>query len=315
MAIRWPETVDEILAGDQVVALAFPTPESGVVITPMTHFGTRDQAAGTVTVNSSVAMWQKLDQISRDPCVALVFHTREHGFSNRPEFVLVQGTASLSEPVTDYPAALGANWERFDGPRGSGPVWDWWLRVHHTRVEIEVEAERVIVWPNLDCNGHPEVYGLPLSVSPPPAQRPPEGRPLDHARAAIRSNRLPHVLLGWVGVDRRLMVVPVGIGGVEEDGMILETPPGALPQGDRRAGLTAHSFSRHGVGQDQRVYTGWLEPQPALHQAGFMPYTETGHKLLPATLPYRLAVGFATRRGLRQARRAGAEDPTRHSDV
>ncbi|MGH3623247.1 MAG: hypothetical protein ACRDQ5_15855 [Sciscionella sp.] len=308
MATRWPDTVDEILAGDQMVALAFPTQERGVVITPVIHFGTRDHAAGTVTVNSSVAMWQKLDQINRDPNVALAFHTREHGFSGRPEFVLVQGTATLSEPMPGYPAALGENWERFGGPRASGPLWNWWLRVYHTRVEIEIVAERVIVWSNLTCTGPPEVYGSPLSVSPPPAQRPPEGRPIDHVRAALRVNRLSHVLLGWLGVDRRPTVVPVEIGGVEQDGIILETPAGTLPQGDRRAGLTAHSFSPHGIGQNQRVYTGWLEPQPAWHQAGFTPYTETGHKLLPAALPYRFAVGLATRRGLRQARRAGAQD-------
>lgn len=80
------------------------TPAGGVVLGPVTNFATHDRDAGTVTVNSSIGAWKKLERIRHNPRVALAFHTREHGFTDRPEYVLVQGTASLSEPIADYPA-------------------------------------------------------------------------------------------------------------------------------------------------------------------------------------------------------------------
>src|SRR3954451_12530880 len=135
---RWPDRVDEIIGGDQAVMLATVTPARGVVLTPVTNFGVRDRDAGTVTVNSSAGGWKKLERIGRDPHVALAFHTRLHGYADRPEYVLVQGTASLSAPLDDYPATLGADWERFDGPRASGPFWGPWLRPYYTRVVIDI---------------------------------------------------------------------------------------------------------------------------------------------------------------------------------
>ena len=57
MPFMWPDSVDEILYGDQAVALAYCTPASGVVIAPLTNFGIRDREAGTVTLNSSVGAW------------------------------------------------------------------------------------------------------------------------------------------------------------------------------------------------------------------------------------------------------------------
>jgi len=38
-------------------------------------------------------------------------HTRRHGANCRAECVLVQGKASLSETVADYPAVYSAAWE------------------------------------------------------------------------------------------------------------------------------------------------------------------------------------------------------------
>src|SRR3954470_14277950 len=94
--MNWPDNVDEILAGDQVVALAYCTPASGVVLTPLTNFGLRDRAAGTLTaVNSSVGVYRKLERIRANPRIALAYHTRTHGFTDRPEYLLVQGTAPL----------------------------------------------------------------------------------------------------------------------------------------------------------------------------------------------------------------------------
>src|SRR3954454_24846657 len=90
----WPDAVDEILGGDQVVMLASVTPARGVGLTPVTNFAIRDRAAGTITVNTSVGAWRKLERIQREPRVAVVFHTRAHARTRRPEYVLLQGKAT-----------------------------------------------------------------------------------------------------------------------------------------------------------------------------------------------------------------------------
>src|SRR2546422_3940797 len=94
----WPDGVDEILGSDQVVVFAHVTPMGGVVLTPLTNTGLRDRQAGAVSpVSSSVGMWRKLARIRQNPNVAVAYHTREHGFSDRPEYVLLQGKASFSD--------------------------------------------------------------------------------------------------------------------------------------------------------------------------------------------------------------------------
>jgi len=298
--MSWTDAIDEVLGGDQAIALAYATPADGVVLAPVTNFGVRDRAAGTVTVNSSIGMWRKLERIRRKPHVSLVFHTRRHGFSDRPEFVLVQGRAALSEPIPDYPAVLGSTWDRFDGPRATGAFWKWWLRAYYTRVEIAVAVERVLTWPDLACTGEPAVRGTPLPATEPAAQEPPArgtGPRLDAASAATRASELPDVLLGWIGADRFPVVVPVEITGGDESGMRLAAPGGAVPAGGRRAGLTAHAFTRHVLGQAQRIHTGWLEADRGTIR--YAPHTRAGHRLPPVPFLYRLAVGWGTRRGIR----------------
>jgi hypothetical protein len=309
--IPWPDTVDEILAGDQAVVLAHATPASGVVLTPVTNFGLRDREAGTIAVNSSIGMWKKLERIRRDPHVAVAFHTREHGSSDRPEYVLVQGEASfasLADPDA-WLGAMGENWERFGGqPRDVGLLWEWWLRAYHWRVNIEITVVRMIVWPDLGCRGTPEVHGAAQPGGPPGSQPPPArgtGPRIDHGRAAAKVKRLPNVLLGWVGADQHPLVVPVEIAGIEEGGIVLEASEGLVPPGGRRAGLTAHWFSRHVVGQRQRKHTGWLEARPAERRIVYAPHTEAGYRLPPWRFAYNIGAGFVTRRGLREGRRAG----------
>ncbi|MES9605965.1 pyridoxamine 5'-phosphate oxidase family protein [Actinomadura sp. NPDC000929] len=211
---HWPDTVDDIIGGDQAVILATVTPARGVVLTPATNFGARDRDGGTVTVNSSVGGWKKLQRIKREPKVALAFHARDHGYSDRPEYVLVQGTASLSAPLGDYPETLGAD----------------------------------------------------------------------------------------SGADGFPMVIPVSVIGDDQDGILLDPPPGILPDGGRRAGLTAHSFTKYVQGQHQRVHTGWLENGPEVRYA---PHTELAYRTPPSRLVYRLGVGAAMRVAHRRARRAG----------
>src|SRR4051812_38197329 len=240
MTDHWSDAVDAIIDGDHVVMLAYATPANGVVLLPVTNFGIRDRASGTVTaVNSSVGVWKKLDRIRRNPKVALAYHTREHAVHRRPEYVLVQGEATLSEPMPDYPSTILDTWERFEPWRDQGRVWAWWRRVYALRVAIEVRVERVLVWPALTRAGRPTVEGAPLPERPPEPQRPPRNGTaprLDHQRAAAKARSLPSVQLGWVGADGYPVVSPVCIGACEPGGIVLDTPAGALPPGGRRAG-------------------------------------------------------------------------------
>jgi hypothetical protein len=311
-SIGWSAEVDEIFAGDQAVMFAAVTPARGVVLSPLTNFGLRDRAHGTLSnLNSSVGMWKKLDRVRRNPQVAVAYHTREHGFSDRPEFVLVQGRATLTPPHTRYvysSDAIRASFERFAGgnPRG-GPLTSWWLRAWHERVGIEIDVERVIVWPDATCRGAAEVLGAPLPQEPPADQEPPAkgtAPRLDHRRAAHRAGRLPHVLLGWTGADGFPVVAPVRISGAGERGIALEAPPGLVPEGSRRAGLTAHRFSRYVIGQHQHVHTGWLSVAPG-ESPVYAPHTHWGYWFPRSRLAYKLAAGYGTRRGMREARRRG----------
>jgi len=304
----WPDNVDEVLDGDHCVMLAYATPARGVVLTPVSNFGVRDRGAGTVTVNSSVGAWKKLDRMRRDAHVALAFHTRDHALNERPEYVLVQGRAALSPPIDDYPSTILENWERIESWHDLSPPMRRWLHVYATRVAIEIAVERIVVWPDLRCRGTPEVHGAPLPPDPPAPQALPKlgTDPRIRVRVARRAAGLPHILLGWVGADRFPMVVPVRVAGDEDRGLVLQTGAGGVPHGGRRAGLTAHWFSRGVIGQHQRVHTGWLEAGADGHRLLYAPHTRAAYRFPPSTLLFRLVAGGVTRWRLREARRAGA---------
>ena len=305
-AAPWPDTVEEIIDGDHAVALAYCTPAGGVVLMPLTNFGIRDRKAGTITLNSSVGAWKKLDRMRRNPHVAVAFHTREHALNDRPEYVLIQGRASLSAPIPDYPGSIVDRWERFERWRDVHPLWKRWQRVYALRVAIESTAKRVIVWPDLACLGKPEVHGAPLSPEPPEPQRPPSrgtGPRINHVRAARRAGRLPNLLLGWVGADRLPMVVPAEVRDTTEDGIRLTVPAGVVPPGGRRAGLTAHWFARGLIGQEQRVHTGWLDARRG--ELVYAPHTDASYRFPASEALYKLVSGGATRWRIRKARRAG----------
>jgi hypothetical protein len=302
--------VAEILGGDQAVALAYATPASGAVVVPLTNFGVFDPHAGTVTVNSSIAAWRKLYRIRRNPGVALAFHTREHGFCSRPEYVLVQGRAELS-PLEDRHGwfdAYGGNWERFAGePRHPGRLWEWWMSAFYWRVNVTVHAERVTVWPDLACAGTPVIHGAEPPARFPSRQRAPRlgtGPRIAHERAARLAGRLPNRLLGWIDADGLPYVLPVDVAGTDLDGILLRPPAGLVPPGARRAGLTAHWFSRHVVGQNQRVHTGWLEARPGAETVRYAPHTTAAYRFPASRRLFRLVAGLETRRRLPAARRA-----------
>ena len=307
-ASQWPDHVDEVLGGDQTIMLATVTPAKGVVLLPVTNLGVRDRDAGTITaVNTSVGVSKKLERIRSNPRIALAYHTRRHAWTDRPEYVLVQGEASLSAPHPRYMDTIRANFEHYAGghPRG-GVLWDRWLSAWHLRAGIELAVERLVVWPDLSCGGAPEVHGAPLPEELPPPQRPPAkgtGPRVDHRRAAKRAARLPDSLLGWVGADGMPVVAPVAVDGAEERGIVLRASEGMVPPGGRRAGLTSHWFANYNVGQHQRVHTGWLESEGS--RLVYAPHTKAGYYMPPSKLVYKIAAGGVTTWGLRAARRRG----------
>ena len=89
--ISWSDDVDEVLRGDITAALAYVTP----VVTAVAPCGIGDRAAGAVGFTTSLGSGKTLERIVRDPTVALAYHARQHGFSTRPPFALVQGRASV----------------------------------------------------------------------------------------------------------------------------------------------------------------------------------------------------------------------------
>jgi Pyridoxamine 5'-phosphate oxidase len=114
VTVTWDEEIDGILAGDLTAALAYCTPAGGAAVTPVAPIGLRDRDAGTVTFTTSLGFGRKLDRIERDPRIALAYHAREHGFSDSPRYVLVQGTATVVfEPDPEW---LETGW--LDGDAG-----------------------------------------------------------------------------------------------------------------------------------------------------------------------------------------------------
>jgi hypothetical protein len=305
MGVSWPDEVDEILSGDLAAGFAYLTPAKGVVITPMAPLAIRDREAGTVTLSTSLALWKKLDRIRRNPGVAIAYHAREHGLTDKPGFVLVQGRASFDpEPDREWLESITPEWNRFLGPRSKGLAGRMLHTYYWERVAITVEVERVVSWPETLATGTPQIYGQTRLAGPGP-QKPPKGGTgprKDTAKLAAHVERLPHTLLGWCGADGIPEVTPVTGATASGDGVELEVPAGTVPHGGRRAGLTAHWFKPRMIGQEQRIYTGWVESEGG--KVVYSPHTAAGYRL-PAAKPLMIlgSASLATR--MRASRKAG----------
>jgi hypothetical protein len=296
----WSDADDEILAGDLTAALAYTTPARGAVVTPVAPIGQRDRAAARVTFTTSLGFGRKLDRIKSDPCVALAYHAREHGFAGGTRFVLVQGRARYeAEPDRAALERLQPDITRFMGPRQTGVFWDRWLSAYYAdRVLVDVSVERTLSWADAAAAGEPAVSGAPLPGAP-ASQAPPRngtGPRIDVQRAVRRIAKLPHVLLSYVGADGFPLVMPVSVGVASAGGIALRGP---LPGGARRAGLLAHRYEAKLIGLEVRQYTGWLDGD------NYAPHTERGFRAPANKTILLLANGFMARRGLRQARAAG----------
>lgn len=309
--VEWTDEVDEILASDLAAGFAYLTPAKGVVITPMAPLALRDRQAGTVTLTTSQGLWKKLDRVRRNSGVAVAYHAREHGLTDRPGFVVVQGRASFpTVPDRDWLESITPEWERFLGPRATGlpgrllDVYYW------HRVPITIQVERIVAYPDDSAAGTPQVLGAP-PAQPASPQEPPRGGTasrIDAGSVAAHAQRLPHTLLGWCGSDEMPEVVPVASARVGDSAVRLSVPAGAVPAGGRRAGLTSHQFRPRMIGQEQRVHTGWLEGDGS-EQVVYSPHTKAGYRLPASKLAFTLGSGSIALR-MKKARELGlAEGP------
>jgi hypothetical protein len=309
--VRWSDEADEIIASDLTAGVMYVTPAGCSVVTAVAPIGLHDREAGIVTFTTSLGLGKKLERIRREPRVALAYHAREHGFSTRPEFVLVQGRATIvEEPDRDYlEEVVAPRAERFLGERKTGFFWDRWLQEYYAdRIPVNVAVERVVVWPDLRCAGEPTVFGAPLAA-PAAEQKSPKGGTtprVDSARAAKRLAALPHHLLAFVEGDGYPTAVPVDVGTGGERGIALSAAAALLPPGGRRAGLLAHDYKPKLIGLTTRQHTGWLEGGEGGTSTTYAPHTEQGFKAPANKTLLLLGNGFLAKRGLKKARRAQA---------
>jgi hypothetical protein len=307
--VSWPDHVDEILDADLTAALGYVTPAGGTVVMAVAPIGLRDRELGRVGFTTSLGFAKKLARIKQEPRVALAYHAREHGASNRPEYVLVQGRAEpVEEPTAEDRAMVRRLAEARLGSARSGVFWDRWLREYYmVRIPVWVHVERLTVWPDLRCAGDPERLGLPEPSAAPDPQRPPAkgtGPRVDMARAAKRLAKTPYHLLGYVEADGYPTVVPVDLHDSDASGLELTAQPGVIPPGARRAGLLGHSYKPKLIGLTARQHTGWLEAGD--DRALYAPHSETGFVAPPNKTLLLFFNGLQAKQGVRKARREGA---------
>jgi hypothetical protein len=171
------------------------------VVTAVAPAGIDRRDAGGVGFTTSLGFPRKLERIIRDPHVALAFHTREHGFSASPAFVLAQGRARVDiTPSRQRLEALIPQAERYFGKVMRGPMWDRLLREYYfERVFVDIAVERMVAWPDLGAAGEMEVTGGPWPGAAAPQQPPKNGTGprVDVDRAAGRIAMLPHRVLAY----------------------------------------------------------------------------------------------------------------------
>jgi hypothetical protein len=289
-------------------ALGYATPARGAVVMAVAPIGLRDRERGVVGFTTSLGFAKKLDRIKREPRVALAYHTRKHGRSNRPEFVLVQGRADpVTEPTPEDRALVRRQAEQFLGAGRSGPFWDRWLREYYmVRIPVWVQVERMTVWPDLACAGPAEPYGLGQPEATPDPQLAPAkgtGPRVDMERAAKRLAKTPHLLLGYIAADGYPELAPVELDGANATGLELTGAPGVIPEGARRAGLLGHDYRPKLIGLTARQHTGWLEAGE--DRALYAPHSETGFVAPPNKTLLLLGNGLQAKLGVRKARREG----------
>jgi hypothetical protein len=307
-AIGWPDEADEVIKGDLTAAAAYVTPAGGAVVISVCTMGIDRREAGEVGFSTSLGFARKLERIIADPHVTLAYHTREHGFSASPMFVLAQGLASVDlRPSRSRLEAMVPQGERFMGQFMRGPVWDRLLHeYYYERVFVDIAVQRIATWPDLSASGDLRAFGAAWPGSPEPQVPPKNGTDprVDVDHAAGRIGMLPHRVLAYRGADGFPVVVPVELAGHDAAGLRLVTTSGLLPPGGRRAGLLAHAYRPQLVGLATRTFTGWLEVADD-GSAVYAPHTSKGFVAPPRKKLLLVSNGLFAKYGLWQARRHG----------
>jgi hypothetical protein len=312
--VPWPDEVDEVLAGDLVVAVGSPTPRGGVVLNSVTPLGLRDRDAGTVTFTTSLGFGRKLERIAADPRIAVAYHTRRHGHSNRPGVVLVQGVASVRSDTSGKALEdLRQQAAAHIGQIASGRFWDWWLRVYYLdRVLVDVHVQRILWWPSGSLRDEPTVMGAPLPDQTPASQSPPHDAakpriPLRKLRSTIKK---PHQLLGFLDADGMPVIVPITVTTRVGNGLVVVNETRLMPRGGRRAGFLAHDFRAKLIGLSTATHTGWLSVD---QEALWTPHTRHAFAAPPNKTLLLIGNGAAARWGYWQALRHGRDAVVRHA--
>lgn len=305
--LKWPDMAHEVLKGDLTVAVAYPTPAGGTVVTSVSPIGIADRTTGRVGFTTSLGFPKKLERILHNPRVSVAYHTRMHGFATHNCYILAQGNATvdLSPSAQRLAQVIDAS-ETFLGKIKRGKVWDWLLHeYHHKRVLIDIDVERLTTWPDLSAHQPMTVTG-PSWPQPPTEQQPPRNGTTPRVRVSTLARQiapLPHRLLAYQGTDGYPVILPVSLTGHHETGLRLTAPPGLLPPGKRRAGFLAHTFRPQCVGLSMRTLTGWLTVED--DQALYAPHTSTGLTAPPNRTVQTIANGLLAKHGVRRAQRNG----------
>jgi hypothetical protein len=314
--LRWSDEIDDILAGDLTVGIGMPTGMRGVSLATVTTLGLRDRSAGRVTFTTSLGFGRKLERIADDPRIAVAYHTRQHGGTDRPGYVLVQGRAAVTAPTETERDELGERAAQFMGQVATGWFWDRWLRVYYyDRVLVHITAERLLWWPDGDTAKPPQVLGAPMPEGVVPSQEPP--RDATVARVPVdktlkTAHRMRHQLIGVVQGDGMPLVLPTQTSGRSGDALRLDVPSALLPRGARRAGFMAHDFHAGLVGLSNATHTGWLQAGGE-RQVRWTPHTRHAFTAPPNKTLLLLANGFMARRGYKQAIKQGRDEILDHA--
>ncbi|GHB13819.1 hypothetical protein GCM10010330_79570 [Streptomyces tendae] len=189
----------------------------------------------------------------------------------------------------------------------TGRFWGWALGDYlDNRVVVDIAVRRVVSWPDALASGERSVSGAAWPEQPPQPQQAPAkgtGPRVDTRRLHGQMGKLPHQLLACRGADGYPVVVPVRVAGHDARGLLLEAAAGLLPEGGRRAGLTAHSFGPQAVGLVNRICTGWLEVSG--DTVVYAPHTTSGFTAPPVKPVQLFFNGMFAKQGWRRARREG----------
>lgn len=313
--LGWPDEVDEIFRGDLTVAVGMPTPKGGVALASVTPIGLRDREAGTVGFTSSLGFGRKLERIAADPRIAMLYHTREHGFTARPGLVLVQGVATIQSEFTPQEReAIRQRAGEHLGQVVEGKFWDWWLATYYEdRVVVNIRARRVLWWPDGDTAEAPEVFGAPLPAEAPRDQR--GAAEMTRARVPMtkveRGLRHSHRILGVLQDDGLPLLLPFEVGHIGDEAVEAKVGSPLLPTGERRAGVLAHDFRAKLIGLSTATHTGCLRVGD--EGAWWTPHTRHAFAAPPNKTLLLLANGAAARWGYRQAIKQGRDEIVRHA--